>query len=89
MAQGLLALTGFVGRFDGKKVHRTFFKIRLTPSSASIVGSVVVFMKIVETRSDIFYLRHAISKLSGSNLIIKKPAVDLVKQHTYAVPYEG
>lgn len=40
-------------------------------------------------RSDIFYLSHAISKLSGVNLIIKKPAVNLVKYHTYAVPYEG
>ena len=40
-------------------------------------------------RSDIFYLSHAISKLSGLNLIIKKPAVNLVKYHTYAVPYEG
>jgi len=37
------------------------------------------FLKIVENRPDIFYLSHAISKLSGLNLIIKKSAVDLVK----------
>jgi hypothetical protein len=36
-------------------------------------------LKIVENRSDIFYLSHVINKLSGLNLIIKKPAVDLVK----------
>jgi len=34
MVQGLLDLTAFVGRFDGKKVRWTFFLIRLTPSSA-------------------------------------------------------
>jgi len=32
--QGLLGLKGLVGRFGGKKVHWTFFWVRLTPSSA-------------------------------------------------------
>ena len=34
--QGLLDLAVFVGRFGGKKVHRTFFFFHLTSSAGSV-----------------------------------------------------
>ena len=75
---------------EGVLYIQTFSKGAVTIEVVARRGKTAkAFLKIGENRSDIFYLRHAISKLSGSNLIIKKPAVDLVKQHTYAVPYEG
>ncbi len=38
--QGLLGIVCLVGRFAGKKVHRTFFLFRLTPSSANADSSI-------------------------------------------------